>query len=173
MAPFQLHRIIRDADDISRILEGVIDLQAAASGIAALRWFIGYDADGTPAYCANQAYHTCPHRLECVHCSMFIGGEKAKLLHEGEQILPVTSKVPMTLVETCIVDGDEEGAKVCQTALEHVPAPEAPDVHLIFNPEGLSNHELERLAEAGTKLALEKLHQALKAHKTRLIELQQ
>src|SRR5947209_19234032 len=28
--PLQLHRIIRDADDVSRIIEGVVDLEAAA-----------------------------------------------------------------------------------------------------------------------------------------------
>ena len=86
--PLQLHRIIRDADDVSRVIEGVVDVLAAAQGFPALRWFIGYDADGEPQYCANQVYHTCPHRLDCAKCGMFIGGEKAKLLHEGENTLP-------------------------------------------------------------------------------------
>ncbi len=168
--PFQLHRIIRDADDVSRIIEGVIDIQAAAHGLPALRWFIGYDADGEPQYCANQVYHTCPHRLECSECSMFIGGEKAKLLQKGEQTLPITSKVPMTPIEKCTVEGDQEGVEACRSALQQVPAPEAPDVHLIFNPEGLNNHELEKLAEQGTSAALDKLQQALAAHERRLAE---
>jgi hypothetical protein len=30
---------------------------------------------------------------------------------EGEQALPVTSKVPMTPLETCVVEGDQEGAQ--------------------------------------------------------------
>jgi len=36
---------------------------------------------------------------------LFIRGEKAKLLQEGKQTLPVTSKVPMTPLEKCVVDG--------------------------------------------------------------------
>ena len=104
---------------------------------------------------------------------MFIGGEKARLLHEGEQTLPVTSKVPMTPLEKCVVVGDQAGAEACRAALQQVPAPETPDIALIFNPEGLSNHELEKLAEIGTPLAREKLEQALVAHEQRLAEAQQ
>jgi hypothetical protein len=170
--PLQLHQIIKDADDLSRVMEGVVDLQAAAQGLPALRWFIGYGADGEPMYCGNQVYVTCPHRLDCKRCGMFIGGEKARLLREGEQALPVTSKVPMTPLETCVFEGDREGAQACRAALQQIPAPEAPDIKLIFNPEGLSNAELEKLAELATPLALEKLRQALTAHEQRLAEAQ-
>jgi len=171
--PLQLHRIIRDADDVSRIIEGVVDVQAAAQGIPALRWFIGYDADGEPMYCGNQLYITCPHRLDCERCGMFIGGEKARLLHEGEQTLPVTSKVPMTPIEQCVVNGDQEGEAACRAALQHIPAPETPDIHLIFNPEGLRYDELKKLALLGTPEALDKLHQALEAHEKRFEEMKQ
>jgi len=171
--PLQLHRIIRDADDVSRVIEGVVDLEAAAQGIPALRWFIGYDADSEPMYCANQAYYTCPHRLDCVHCGMFIGGEKARLLHEGEATLPVTSKVPMTPIEKCVVNGDQAGAETCRDALRHIPAPEAPDPALIFTPEGLSHTEMEKLARLGTHAALDKLRRALEAQQERLVEIQQ
>lgn len=166
--PLQLHQIIKDADDLSRVIEGVVDLQAAAQGLPALRWFIGYDADGEPMYCGNQVYVTCPHRLDCKRCGMFIGGEKARLLREGEQALPVTSKVPMTPLETCVVEGDQEGAQACRAALQQIPAPETPDIKLIFNPEGLSNGELEQLAQLATPDALTKLRQALEAHEKRL-----
>jgi integrase len=171
--PLQLHQIIKDADDLSRIMEGVVDLQAAAQGLPALRWFIGYDADGEPMYCGNQVYVTCPHRLDCKRCGMFIGGEKARLLREGEQALPVSSKVPMTPLETCIVEGDQEGAQACRAALQQIPAPETPDIRLIFNPEGLSNTELEKLAQLATSEALDKLQQALIAHEKRLEEAKQ
>jgi hypothetical protein len=171
--PLQLHRIIRDADDVSRIIEGVVDVQAAAQGMAALRWFIGYDADGEPMYCGNQLYMTCPHRLDCERCGMFIGGEKARLLHEGENTLPITSKVPMTSIEQCVANGDQEGEAACRAALQQVPAPQTPDVHLIFNPEGLSYEELKKLARLGTVDALGKLRQALDAHEKRLEEAKQ
>jgi integrase len=171
--PLQLHQIIRDADDLSRIIEGVVDLQAAAQGLPALRWFIGYDADGEPMYCGNQVYVTCPHRLDCKRCGMFIGGEKARLLREGEQTLPVTSKVPMTALEKYVVEGDQAGAQRCKTALQQIAAPETPDMKLIFNPEGLSNGELEKLAQLATPVALTKLRQALEGHEKRLEETQQ
>ncbi len=168
--PLQLHQIIKDADDLSRVIEGVVDMQAAAQGLPALRWFIGYDADGAPMYCGNQVYVTCEHRLDCKRCGMFIGGEKARLFHEGEQALPVTSKAPMTPLETCVIEGNHAGAQACRVALQEVPAPETPDIALIFNPEGLSNQELEKLVEIATTEALEKLQQALAAHQQRLTE---
>ena len=104
---------------------------------------------------------------------MFIGGEKARLLQEGETTLPITSKVPMTPIEKCVVEGDQEGVEACRAALQQVPAPETPDIYLMFNPEGLSNGELEKLAALGTLEALEKLQQALDAHEKRLEETQQ
>jgi integrase len=168
--PFQLHRIIRDADDTNRIIEGVLDLQAAAKGKPAVRWLIGYDADGNPMLCGNQCYITCAHRLDCKHCGMFIGGEKARLLYEGDQVLPIQSKVPMTPIEQCVVNGDQEGAQRCREALQQAPVPEAPDIALIFNPEGLSNHELEKLAQLATADAMDLLRQALAAHEQRLAE---
>ncbi len=171
--PLQLHRIIRDADDVSRIIEGVVDVQAAVQGIPALRWFIGYDADGEPMYCGNQLYITCPHRLDCERCGMFIGGEKARLLHEGEHTLPITSKVPMTPIEQCVVSGDQEGEAACRAALQQVPAPQTPDIHLMFNPEGLRYEELKKLAVLGTPEALDKLRQALEAHEKRLEDMKQ
>ena len=104
---------------------------------------------------------------------MFIGGEKARPLHEGEATLPVTSKVPMTPGEKCVVNGDQTGAETCRAALRQIPAPETPDLALIFNPEGLSNAELEKLAWWGTHDTLDKLRQALEAHQARLVEVQQ
>ena len=143
-------------------------MQAAAQGLPALRWFIGYDANEEPMFCGNQVYVTCEHRLDCKRCGMFIGGEKARLLRDGEQTLPVTSKVPMTPLEKCVVEGDQAGAEACRVTLQQVPAPETPDIRLIFNPEGLSNAELEKLAQLATSEALDKLQQALIAHEKRL-----
>jgi len=98
--------------------------------------------------------------------------KKARLLRQGEQTLPVTSKVPMTPLERCVAEGgDQAAAHAYRTALQHIPAPETPDITLIFNPEGLSNVELEKLAELATDSALEKLHQALDAHEKKLTDL--
>jgi len=171
--PIQLHQTIQAADDLSRIIEGVVDMQAAAQGLPALRWFIGYDADGEPMFCGNQVYVTCEHRLDCKRCGMFIGGEKARLLQEGANTLPITSKVPMTPIEKCVVNGDQEGVEACWAALRSVPTPQTPDVRLIFHPEGLSNLELEKLAELATGDALDTLRQALAAHEKQLEEAMQ
>jgi hypothetical protein len=99
---------------------------------------------------------------------MFIGGEKARLLREGAHTLPITAQVPMTPIEHCVVNGDQEGVEACRAALRHVPAPQVPDVHLIFHPAGLSNSELEKLAELATSEALDTLRQALAAQKKRV-----
>jgi hypothetical protein len=72
-----------------------------------------------------------------------------------------------------VVEGDQAGAERCRAALQQEPAPETPDIRLIFNPEGLSNAELKRLAELATTEALEKLRQALAAHEQNLMDMQQ
>ncbi len=79
----------------------------------------------------------------------------------------------MTPLEKCVVAGDQEGAEARRAALQQIPAPEAPDIRLIFNPEGLNNTELEKLAELATPEALDKLQQALLAHEKQLEETQQ
>ena len=76
-------------------------------------------------------------------------------------------------LEKCVVEGDQTGAQACRAALQHIPAPETPDVRLIFNPEGLSNAELEKLAEMATTETLEKLRLALDAHEKKLADMQQ
>jgi len=87
---------------------------------------------------------------------------------EGKNALAVTSHVPMTPLVRCVASGDEVGATACQVTLQQVPAPETPDIRLMFNPEGLSNQEREKFVEVGTAEVLEKLHQALSVHNKRL-----
>ena len=79
---------------------------------------------------------------------------------KGKILSPISSKVPITPIEKCVIDGDQTGARACRADLQQIPAPQTPDIRLIFNPEGLSNQELEQLARLGTPLALEKLQQA-------------
>jgi hypothetical protein len=76
----------------------------------------------------------------------------------------------MIPIEQCVVNGDQEGAQRCREALQQIPVPEAPDIALIFNPEGLSNHELEKLAQLATTDAMDLLRQALSAHEQRLAQ---
>jgi hypothetical protein len=157
--PLQLHRTIKAADDLSRIIEGVVDLEAAARGLPALRWFIGYDADGAPMYCANQAYQTCPHRLDCVKCGMFIGGTKARLLHAGEHTLPVQSTTPLTPLERCVLRDDQAGMDAERAKLAAVPPPDPSSLTVVFNPSGLTDAQLARVAAEGTPEALATLRE--------------
>jgi hypothetical protein len=69
--------------------------------------------------------------------------------------------------------GDQEGETVCRAALRQIPTPETPDIRLMFNPEGLRNDELKKLALLGTPEAVDKLRQALEAHEKRLEEMKQ
>jgi hypothetical protein len=72
--------------------------------------------------------------------------------------------------ELCVVNEDHEGAQRCREALQLEPVPEALDLALIFNPEGLSTHELEQLAQLATPDALDILRQALAAYEQRVAE---
>jgi len=136
--PLQLARIIRKASDEERIIEGVIDMQAAQTGRPSVRWWLGWDADGEPRYCGHPAWHTCAHRLECVKCSAFIGGEAARLLKEGQDTIPIQGAVPMTPVEKAAADGDVEVFEELLVQLKDVPPPPLTGPADIFNPSALS-----------------------------------
>jgi len=92
--PIHLHRRVARADTLSTVIEGLYDPGAAARGAPLVRWFLGYDADGAPQFCGLPAHHTCPHRRDCSRCGLFIGGERARLVHDDPNLLRVTSEVP-------------------------------------------------------------------------------
>ena len=121
--PLQLARTIQKASDLERIVEGVIDLQAAAEGRPSVRWWLGWDADGEPRYCGHPAWHTCAHRLECQKCSAFIGGGAARVLKEGENVIPIQARVPMTPVEKAATDGNVELFNELHAQLKDTPPP--------------------------------------------------
>jgi len=81
------------ADTLSTVIEGLYDPDADARGTPSVHWFLGYDADGAPQFCGLPAHHTCPHRMDCPHCGLFIGGERARLIHDDPSLLPVTAEV--------------------------------------------------------------------------------
>lgn len=132
--PIQLARTIQKASDLERIVEGVIDMQAAAEGRPSVRWWLGWDADGEPRYCGHPAWHTCAHRLECQKCSAFIGGEAARLLKEGEDVIPIQARVPMTPVEKAAADGNAELFNDLLAQLKDTPPPAPTSPGDIHNP---------------------------------------
>jgi hypothetical protein len=141
--PLQLHRKIAKADALSQIIEGLIDLQAAAAGQPSVCWFLGYDADGLPQFCGLPAHQTCPHRMDCPHCGLFIGGEKAKLLSESEHVQLIWTEIPITQPQQLLCEGQKEAASRELEQLKDVPTPVPPSAAFLTNPLGLSEQRLE------------------------------
>src|SRR6266566_3844225 len=156
--PIHLHRRVAQADILSTVIEGLYDPEADAQGAPSVRWFLGYDADGTPQFCGLPAHHTCPHRMDCSRCGLFIGGEQAKLVHDDASLLRVTAEVPMTEVQRLLNAGQREAAARALAAAKDVPPPIPPSVAFLTNPAGLSDDRLQELAE----LATEDAHAQLK-----------
>jgi hypothetical protein len=155
--PIHLHRKVARADTLSTVIEGLYDAQAAQQGLPAVRWFLGYDPDGTPQFCGLPAYHTCPHRLDCPHCGLFIGGERARLLQDDPSLLHVTAEVPMGEAQRLLTQGQVAAAERALDALRAAPTPVPPSAVYLTNPAGLSDTRLTELAALATDDALAQL----------------
>jgi len=155
--PIHLHRRVAQADTLSTVIEGLYDPNAAVQGLPAVRWFLGYDADGAPQFCGLPAHHTCPHRLDCAHCGLFIGGEHAKLIHDDPTGLRVTAEVPMTEAERLLSEGQRVAAARALAAAHALPAPVPPSVAYLTHPAGLSDERLVELADLATLDAVAQL----------------
>jgi hypothetical protein len=155
--PIHLHRRVAQADTLSTVIEGLYDPDAAAQGAPSVRWFLGYDADGAPQFCGLPAHHTCPHRMDCSRCGLFIGGEGAKLVHDDPSLLRVTAEIPMTEVQRLLNEGQREAAARALEAAKEIPAPVPPSVAFLTNPAGLSDARLNELADLATQDAYEQL----------------
>ena len=149
--PIHLHRRVARADTLSTVIEGLYDPAAAAQGAPSVRWFLGYDADGAPQFCGLPAHHTCPHRMDCSRCGLFIGGERARLVHDDPNLLKVTAEVPMTEVQRLLDQGQREAAARALEACKQMQPPVPPSVAFLSNPAGLSDARLEELANLATE----------------------
>lgn len=161
--PLQLHRKVAQADSLSQVIEGLLDLDAAAAGQPAVRWFLGYDADGTPQFCGLPAHQTCPRRMDCPHCGLYIGGEKAKLLSESEHVQPIWTQMPMTPCQRLLSTNQHEAAERELERLKGVPPPVPPNASFLTNPLGLSDQRLDELAREGSPDALLQLQMVAEA----------
>src|SRR5262245_50570623 len=148
--PVHLHRKVARADTLSTLIEGLYDPDAARRGAPAVRWFLGYDADGDPQFCALPAHHTCPHRLDCVRCGLFLGGDRARLVHDDPALLKVTAEFPLTETHRLLNEGQHAAAARALAALREVAPPVPPSAAYLTNPAGLSDARLEELAALGT-----------------------
>jgi hypothetical protein len=155
--PIHLHRKVAKADTLSTVIEGLFDPAAALRGEPATRWLLGYDAGGTPQFCGLPAHHTCPHRLDCPHCGLFIGGATARLIADDPTVLKVTAEIPMTLPAQLLTQGQTDAAARALAALQHTEPPLPPTAAYLTNPAGLSERQLRELAHTATQDAYEQL----------------
>jgi hypothetical protein len=155
--PIHLHRRVAQADTLSTAIKGLYDPEAAAQGAPSVRWFLSYDADGTPRFCGLPAHHTCPHRMDCSRCGLFIGGEQANLVHDDASLLRVTAEVPMTEVQRLLNAAQREAAARVLATAKEVPRPIPPSVAFLTNPAGLNDDRRQELAELATEDACAQL----------------
>ncbi len=149
--PIHLHRKVAQADTLSSVIEGLYDPDAAVLGVPSVRWFLGYDADGAPQFCGLPAHQTCPHRMDCPHCGLFIGGERARLVHDDPALVKVTAEIPMTPAQQLLSRGQVAAAERALQDLWDVPPPIPPNAAYLTNPAGLNDGQLEKLAEMATE----------------------
>ena len=155
--PIHLHRKVARADTLSTVIEGLYDPNAARQNAPSVHWFLGYDPDGTPLFCGLPAHHTCPRRLDCPHCGLFIGGERARLLQHDPTLLHVSAEVPMADAQQLLNQGQMAAAERVLADLRTVPTPVPPTVAYLTNPSGLSEAQLMELGELATADALAQL----------------
>jgi len=155
--PIHLHRKVARADTLSTVSEGRYDPDADARGTPSVHWFLGYDADGAPQFCGLPAHHTCPHRMDCPHCGLFIGGARARLIHDDPSLLPVTAEVSMTQAQRLLSQGQVAAAEQALEELRAIPTPVPPSAAYLTNLAGLGDDRLVELADLATEDALTQL----------------
>ncbi len=134
---FRFGRDINRANDLMRIVEGIIDRRAAKAGKPNVFFFLGRGADGQPRFCGNPAWEKCAHRLACLKCPMYVGANQAARLAERlearDEIFKFQTKVEMTPQERAAAEGDIETLSSLIEAEAEVPPPEPPNDTFRFN----------------------------------------
>jgi hypothetical protein len=95
--------------------------------------------------------------MDCSRCGLFIGGERARLVHDDPNLLKVTAEIPMTEVQRLLNEGQREAAARALEAAKEIPAAVPPSVAFLTNPAGLSDARLKELADLATQDAYEQL----------------
>jgi integrase len=134
---FRFGRDMNRANDLMRIVEGVIDTRAAKASKPNVFFFLGRGADGQPRFCGNPAWEKCAHRLACLKCPMYVGANQAARLAERlearDEIFKFQRKVAMTPQERAAAEGDIDTLSSLIEAETHVPPPEPPNETFRFN----------------------------------------
>ncbi|MBS3965529.1 MAG: hypothetical protein KGZ80_13770 [Methylomonas sp.] len=137
--PTQLAGAFAKADQMSHLIEVLIDHAAVVSGAAAKGEPYRYYDLGS-SYCANPFWSTCPHRMACAGCDFNIPKDSAK----GEALAAKAflhrylEEVPLTLDEQQIVQGDLQKLEVMLDKLKNVPTLDGRTPQQIHGNETLS-----------------------------------
>ncbi len=135
--PYRFGREINRANDLMRIVEGIIDTRAAKAGQPNVFFFLGRGTDGKPRFCGNPAWERCTHRLACLKCSMYVGADQASRLVERlearDELFKFQAQVVMIPQEKAAVEGDIETLTVLIEADVDVPPPGPPNDQFKFN----------------------------------------
>lgn len=135
--PYRFGREMNKANDLMRIVEGIIDTRAAKAGKPNVFFFLGKGADGQPRFCGNPAWDKCRHRLACLKCPMYVGASQAARLAERletrDELFKFQTQVEMIPQEKAAVEGDIETLSSLIEADAQVPPPDLPGNQFQFN----------------------------------------
>lgn len=144
--PFRFGREMNRANDLMRIVEGIIDTRAAKAGKPNVFFFLGRGSDGQPRFCGNPAWERCAHRLACLKCPMYVGASQgarlAERLEARDELFKFQTQVAMTPQEKAATEGDIETLAELIKAEADVPAPELPNADFQFNMQTTSENML-------------------------------
>ena len=126
--PTRLAKSIARANKNSRLVQVIVDPAAAAKGEPAIFYYLG---DG--AYCANPAWASCPHRMACLKCPMYVAKKPAQLIEARDGILRLMQEVPLTDEEKSVAEGDVKALNRYIENRKHVPPPPVQSELYIFN----------------------------------------
>jgi hypothetical protein len=127
--PTRLAKSISRANKNSRLAQVLVDPSAAAKGEPAIFYYLG-DGD----YCANPAWASCPHRMACLKCPMYVPQTTGKLIEARQGILRLLAEVPLSDEEKAVAEGDVSALNRYIQKRSNVSAPEVPDNHYVFSP---------------------------------------
>jgi hypothetical protein len=91
-----------------------------------------YLGDGD--YCANPAWASCPHRMACLKCPMYVPRTTGKLIEARQGVLHLLAEVPLSDEEKAVAEGDVSALNRHIQKRSNVPAPEVPDNRYVFSP---------------------------------------
>jgi hypothetical protein len=87
---------------------------------------------GDDTYCANPTWASCPHRMACLKCPMYVGKETAQLIEARNGVLHLTQEVLLTDEEKAVAEGDVAALNRYTEKHKDVPPPAVPNERYVF-----------------------------------------